>query len=191
MEVSAMAEEVCPWWFGYVLVNPLRRLLQNPEKLLAPHVKPGMTAMDVGCAMGFFSLPLAELVGGEGRVVCVDLQERMLRSLRKRAARAGLEDRIEMRACSSESLGTGDLEGAVDFALAFAVVHEVPEQARLLAEIHGALRAGGRFLLAEPAGHVPEKSFAESIAAAEAAGLAVVDRPRIRMSHAALLERKA
>jgi SAM-dependent methyltransferase len=121
----------------------------------------------------------------------VDLQERMIRSLRKRAARAGLENRIEMRVCSTESLGTGDLEGAVDFALAFAVVHEVPEQARLLAEIHSTLGPKGRFLLAEPAGHVSDKDFAESIAAAEAAGLSVVDRPGIRMSHAALLERKA
>ena len=40
-------------------------------------------------------LPLAELVGPGGRVICVDLQERMIRSLRKRAARAGLADRIE------------------------------------------------------------------------------------------------
>ena len=186
-----MAEEVCPWWVGYLLVSPLRRLFQKPEALLAPYVEEGMTVMDVGCAMGFFSLPLAERVGTGGRVVCVDLQERMIRSLRKRAARAGLENRIEMRVCSTESLGTGDLEGAVDFALAFAVVHEVPEQARLLAEIYGALRVGGRFLLAEPAGHVSDKSFAESIAAAEAAGLSVVDRPRIRMSHAALFERGA
>ena len=186
-----MAEPVCPWWVGYLLVSPLRRLRQKPEELLAPYVEEGMTAMDVGCAMGFFSLPLAELVGTGGRVVCVDLQERMIRSLRKRAARAGLEDRIEMRVCRAEGLGTGDLEGAVDFALAFAVVHEVPEQARLLAEIHGALRVGGRFLLAEPAGHVSDERFAESIAAAEAAGLSVVDRPRIRMSHAAVFERGA
>ena len=120
-----MAEEVCPWWVGYLLVSPLRRLFQKPEALLSPYVEQGMTAMDVGCAMGFFSLPLAELVGREGRVVCVDLQERMIRSLRKRAARAGLADRIEMRVCSKQSLGTGDLAGAVDFALAFAVVHEV------------------------------------------------------------------
>jgi SAM-dependent methyltransferase len=166
-------------------------LFQKPEELLTPHVEEGMTVMDVGCAMGFFSLPLAELVGAGGRVVCVDLQERMIRSLRKRAARAGLENRIELRVCSTESLGTGDLEGAVDFALAFAVVHEVPGQGRLLAEIRGALRPEGRFLLAEPAGHVSEKRFAETIAAAEAAGLSVVDRPGFRMSHVALLERGA
>jgi ubiquinone/menaquinone biosynthesis C-methylase UbiE len=186
-----MAERVCPWWIGYLLASPLRRLIQKPEELLAPYVEEGMTVMDVGCAMGFFSLPLAELVGPEGRVVCVDLQERMIRSLRRRAARANLENRIETRVCSAESLGTGDLEGAVDFAMTFAVVHEVPEPARLLAEIRSALHPKGRFLLAEPAGHVSRERFSETIAAAEAMGLSVSDRPEIRMSHAALLERGA
>jgi ubiquinone/menaquinone biosynthesis C-methylase UbiE len=183
-----MAERVCPWWVGYLLASPLRRLFQKPEALLAPYVKAGMTVMDVGCAMGFFSLPLAELVGPEGRVVCVDLQERMIKSLRRRAARADLEDRMEMRVCSAESLGTGDLEGAIDFALAYAVVHEVPEPARLLSEIRGALHPKGRFFLAEPAGHVSRGSFSETIATAESVGLSVIDRPVIRATHAALLE---
>jgi 2-polyprenyl-3-methyl-5-hydroxy-6-metoxy-1,4-benzoquinol methylase len=167
----------------------MRRWLQKPEQLLAPYVDQGMTAMDVGCAMGFFSLPLAELVGPDGRVVCVDLQERMIRSLRKRASRAGLEKRIETRVCSAEGLQTGDLEGVVDFALAFAVLHEVPDAGSLLAEIHSALRDKGRFFLAEPSGHVSEKQFAEGIATAERVGLSVVDRPGVRMSHAAVLEK--
>jgi len=184
-----MAEHVCPWWFGYVLASPMRRWLLKPEQLLAPHVDRGMTVMDVGCAMGFFSLPLAELVGPDGRVVCVDLQERMLRSLRKRASRAGLEKRIETRACSAEGLQTGDLEGAVDFALAFFVVHEVPDANRVLAEIGSALRDKGRFLLAEPSGHVSEERFAEFISSAERAGLSVIDRPSVRMSRAVVLEK--
>jgi len=184
-----MAESVCPWWLGYLLASPLRRLLQKPEELLAPYVETGMTALDIGCAMGFFSLPLAELVGPDGRVICVDLQERMIRSLRKRVARAGLEARIETRVCSVDSLGTSDLDAAVDFAMAFAVVHEVPDADRLLAEIHSALRAKGRFLLAEPSGHVSEDKFAATLAAAEGAGLSVVARPQARMSHMALLER--
>lgn len=186
-----MAERVCPWWLGYVLASPLRRLFQEPEQLLAPYVERGMTVMDVGCAMGFFSLPLAEIVGPEGRVVCVDLQKRMLQSLRRRASRAGLEKRVETRLCSAEGLGTADLESAVDFALAFAVVHEVPDASRLLAEIRSTLREKGRLLLVEPRGHLSESRFAATIATAEQVGLSVVDRPAVRMSHAIVLERGA
>ena len=130
-----MAERVCPWWLGYLLASPVRRLLEKPEEVLAPHVESGVTAMDIGCGMGFFSLPLAELVGPSGRVICVDLQERMISSLRKRASRAGLADRIETRVCSASSLGTQDLEGKVDFVLTFAMVHEVPDAAGLLTQI--------------------------------------------------------
>jgi ubiquinone/menaquinone biosynthesis C-methylase UbiE len=184
-----MAERICPWWFGYVLASPLRRLFEKPEEVLAPHVKSGMTAMDVGPGMGFFSLPMAELVGPGGRVVCVDLQERMIRSLRKRASRAGLSDRIETRVCSTNDLGVQDLEGEVDFALTFAVVHEVPDAAGLLAQLHDVLAPGGRLLIAEPRGHVSEDALEATVAAAETAGLSEIDRPAIKRSRAVLLEK--
>jgi SAM-dependent methyltransferase len=184
-----MAERVCPWWVGYLLVSPVRRWLEKPEQVLGARVGSGATALDVGCAMGYFSLPLAELVGAGGRVICVDLQERMIRSLRRRAARAGLSDRIEARVCGASSLGIADLEGQVDFALAFYVVHEVPDAERFLAEIGSALAPGGRLLIAEPKGHVSAEALEETVAAARKAGLSVIERPPIRRSRAVLLER--
>ena len=184
-----MAEHVCPWWLGYLLASPLRRLLEKPEDVLTPHVESGVTAMDIGCGMGFFSLPLAELVGPSGRVICVDLQERMISSLRKRASRAGLAERIETRVCSASSLGTQDLEGKVDFVLTYAMVHEVPDAAGLLTQIHDVLVPGGRLLIAEPRGHVSEEALEKTIAAAEKAGLSVVDRPAVKRSRAVLLEK--
>lgn len=45
-----------------------------------------MVALDAGCGMGFFSLDLARLVGSEGRVVCVDLQGKMIETLVRREA---------------------------------------------------------------------------------------------------------
>jgi 2-polyprenyl-3-methyl-5-hydroxy-6-metoxy-1,4-benzoquinol methylase len=184
-----MAERVCPWWVGYLLASPVRRLFEKPEEVLGPHVERGVTAMDVGCAMGYFSLPMAELVGPGGRVFCVDLQERMIRSLRRRASRAGLSDRIETRVCSASDLGIQDLAGKVDFALAYAVVHEVPDAAGLLVQIHEALVPGGRLLIAEPRGHVSEAAFEGTVAAAEKANLAVIDRPAIKRSRTVLMEK--
>ena len=82
-----MAKHVCPRWLGYFLLCPLRRLGQKPEKILAPFVSEGMTALDIGPGMGYFSLPMAQMVGPGGKVLCVDVQEKMLRSLGSRAAR--------------------------------------------------------------------------------------------------------
>ena len=100
-----MSHRVCPWWLGYLLASPLRRLLQDPEEIVSPHVREGMTVLDIGCGMGFFSLPLAELVGETGKVVCIDLQGKMIEGLIKRAVKANLEKRIDARICRQNSLG--------------------------------------------------------------------------------------
>jgi len=145
--------------------------------------------MDIGCAMGFFSLTLARLVGPSGRVICVDLQQEMLDAFLRRARRRNLDDRIETRLCGSDSLGITDFAGQIDFALAFGVVHEVPDSSRLFSELHAVLKPGSRVLVAEPKGRVPTSSFQKSIATAEACGFDVVDSPKISRSHAAILER--
>ena len=184
-----MAEHVCPWWVGYLLVSPLRRLSQNPRKILAPYIEPGTVVLDVGCAMGFFSLDMAKMVGPEGKVVCVDLQPRMIQALVRRATKAGVIDRIDHRVCDRNGLGLEELGERVDFALAYAVVHEVPDTAAFFEQIHAALRPGGTCLVAEPRGHVSEKQFDETLAIAKKTGLEVIGRPEVGRSRAALLNR--
>lgn len=185
-----MAQRVCPWWIGYFLASPIRRWLSdNPETLLAPYARPGMTVLEPGPGMGYFTLPMARMVGGKGRIVAVDVQPRMLSALSRRARKAGLLDRIETRLAQPDRLGLEDLRGAADSALAFAVVHEVPSPAAFFAEIAAALKPGALLLFAEPAGHVKQEAFESEIKAAEAAGLTVVSRPPIRRSLAAVLKK--
>jgi 2-polyprenyl-3-methyl-5-hydroxy-6-metoxy-1,4-benzoquinol methylase len=164
----------------------MRKLGQNPSRILSPYVKQGDTVLDVGSAMGFFSLPMARLVGETGHVICIDLQEKMIRGLKRRAARNGLEKRIEMRVCTAKSLCIDDLTEKIDFALAFAVVHEVPDPARFLREIYSSLRKGGYFLLSEPTGHVTMEAFDLTLTATRDLGFSVVSSPVIRKSHSAL-----
>jgi len=163
---------VCPWFLGSLLANPLRKLFDSPERLLAPFVRPAMTVLEPGCGMGFFSLPLARMVGPDGRVLCVDLQEEMLNGLRKRARRAGLADRIETISCSSDDLGIDRWLGQVDLAVVIYMLHEVPDGPALLRQLYAALRPGGRLLILEPKGHVSPAQFASARDAARAAGFA-------------------
>jgi ubiquinone/menaquinone biosynthesis C-methylase UbiE len=184
-----MAHRVCPWWLGWFLVVPLRRLWQDPRSILSPYVTEGATVLEPGPGMGFFTIELARLVGPAGRVIAVDVQPRMLAALRRRADRAGLGGRIELREARDGRLGVDDLAGKVDFALAFAVVHEVPDVPALFADLARALRPGGRLLVAEPRGHVREAEFRTTLERAATAGLRVVERPAIRRSETALLVR--
>jgi len=178
---------VCPVWLGYVLINPLRKLSQNPSKIVSPYVKPNMKVLDLGCGMGFFSLPIAEAVGPTGKVVCVDLQAGMLDALQRRATKAHLSGRIETHQCGRDALGLRDQDESFDFALVFATLHEVPDPAKTLQEIHHLLKPGASVLLAEPKGHVTAAEFEHSIALAKDNGFTVTTRPNVRKSYAALL----
>lgn len=184
-----MANMICPWWLGYFLASPVRRLIQDPDTILKPYLTEGMSALDLGCAMGFFSLPMARLVGDSGRVICVDLQERMIQSLLKRAQKAGLSHRIQTRTCTAESLTISDLAESIDFALAFAMVHEVPNPRDLFQEIYQALSPGGHLLFAEPGGHVSAQQFEKSLNLAKEIGLRDPQPIMIRKSHGALLKK--
>src|SRR6266849_3928597 len=119
---TRMSHPVCPWWLGYLLLLPIRRIRQNPRKLLGALVREGMTVLEPGPGMGFFSLDLARMVGPGGRVVAVDLQERMVKVLSRRALKAGLADRIDIRRAEPDRLGVEDLAGRVDLVLAIFVV---------------------------------------------------------------------
>jgi ubiquinone/menaquinone biosynthesis C-methylase UbiE len=177
----------CPVWVGYLLLVPWRRLWHPPEGILRAYVNSGDRVLDLGCALGYFSLPLARLVGPAGRVVCVDVQEVMLRKLRRRAARAGLAERIETRTSAELDLGLDDLDRQVAFVLAFAVLHETHDEAGALAQVARVLAPGGRLLVAEPRGHVPAATFSRTLAHASRAGLSVCERPAVPLCHAALL----
>ena len=68
--------KVCPVELSGSLDNKLRRWLQNPNKLLAPYLKSGMKVLDMGCGPGFFSIEIAKMIGSDGKVFSVDLQEK-------------------------------------------------------------------------------------------------------------------
>jgi len=185
-----MAEHrVCPWWLGYLLACPLRRLAQDPARILTPYVRNGMTVLESGPGMGFFTLELARMVGTAGRVVAVDVQPKMLSRLRRRLAKAGLLERVDVRLAGADSMGLADLTGTIDFVLAFAMVHELTAPDRFFAEAAQVLKPGGGLLLAEPIGHVRAPQFEQQLALAAQVGLRLIERPSIRRSHAALLKR--
>ncbi len=181
-----MGQRVCPWWLGYFLASPLRRFLENPGPILKPYIREGMTVLEPGPGMGFFTLELARLVGPSGRIIAVDVQERMLSGLKRRARRAGLLDRIDSRLVPPDSMHLYNLTGTVDFTLAYAMVHELPSAGPFFSEVAMASKDGARMLVVEPSGHVSPHDFDQEIKAARAAGFKLLDTPQISRNRAAL-----
>ena len=100
-------------------------MLQNPNKILKKHIKEGMTVLDIGCGSGFFSTEIAKMVGDSGKVIAVDLQEGMLKLLKTKIQGTEIEKRIRLHKCEERTI---DISEKVDFALAFYMVHEVPDR---------------------------------------------------------------
>jgi ubiquinone/menaquinone biosynthesis C-methylase UbiE len=180
--------DVCPAEHAGWLSTPLRRLVTDPRRILRGLVRPGDTVVDLGCGPGFFTLPLAEMVGETGRVVAVDLQAAMLDRVSARAERQGLLGRIDLHECPADSL---HLATEADFVLAFWMVHEVPDSGRFLAEVRGFLKQKARFLIVEPKGHVDAAAFARTTEMAVGTGMTPLAPPRVAFSRTALLEAAA
>ena len=179
--------KICPWWLTYTFDNPLRKLIQDPCKILSQHVRVGMRVADVGCGMGYFTIPLAQLVGDAGYVQAIDIQHQQLRRVEKRARKSGVSARIDRTLAKENSL---NLKPSMDFILAFAVIHEVPTVETFFKEISESLKAGGRILVAEPSHHVSQKLFEKEIETAKRIGFRLVQNvPGIRLSRVALLEK--
>ena len=181
---SAAAGSLCPWWLGSTLNNSLRRLLHKPERILAGHVRPGQHVADVGAGSGFFTLPLAQLVGPGGRVFAVDIQPKMLRQIKQQADRSGLANIVTCQASSNAPA----LQERVEFILLFWMLHEVHGGASFVAALRDALVPGGRLLFSEPKFHVTQRQFRQETAWFTSAGFRIIGTPAIRASRALLLE---
>ncbi|MCP3898691.1 MAG: class I SAM-dependent methyltransferase [Desulfobacteraceae bacterium] len=185
-----MSNHTCPIWIGHILASPLRKLLENPAKILKPHINEGMTVLDIGSAMGFFSLPVAKMVTPKGKVICIDLQQKMLDALMKRATKAGIAETIETRLAEENTLKIDDLKETVDVAIAYHVVHEVNNQELFLTETFSTLKHDGKLIFSEPRGHVSKADFDNSLSIAEKIGFKISNRPGTRRACAALLEKQ-
>jgi ubiquinone/menaquinone biosynthesis C-methylase UbiE len=184
-----MEHRVCPWWIGYLMASPVRRLWHNPRTILQPFVTEGMQVLEPGCGMGFFTVELARLVGPRGKVVAVDVQPQMIGGLQRRARKAGLVERIDARLAKGDSMEITDLAGTIDFGLAFAMIHELPNAGHFLDEVYRALKPGRKILVAEPKGHVKEAEFTKLMETAKRTGFRVEAGPTIRSSLTAVFTR--
>jgi len=175
---------VCPAEHSWSLLIPLRKWVHSPQKILRDLVKEGMTALDVGCGPGFFSLPMATMVGKTGKVIAADMQEEMLKRLKERVSGQEIEERIQLHRCEEDRMGLAE---PVDFILAFYMVHEVRNQDEFFRELASILKPGGALLVIEPRVHVSKKAFEETVAKAVAAGFTPTKGPSVLLSESVVL----
>ena len=174
---------VCPVENAGSLDNSVRRMLQNPKKILKPYINDGMKVLDIGCGPGFFTVEIAKMIGDTGKVFAVDFQQGMLEKVNKKINGTKLEQRVEIHKCENDSIG---LNENVDFVLAFYMMHEVPNQDKLFNELKSILKPEGKLFIIEPKFHVSKKMFVEMIVRLKNIGFDIIDQPKVFFSRAVL-----
>lgn len=178
-----MENKVCPAIFSPLLDNPFRRLIHNPYKILKGLINPGDTAIDIGCGPGVFTIPMAKMVGKDGKVIAVDIQDKMLEIVNKKAINQKLDSRIQTQKCDASSLC---VKTKADFVLTFYMVHEVPDQERFLKEVTSLLMSGSKYLLVEPEIHVRRSDFEKEVEFIISNGLRIIGKRKVLFSRAIL-----
>ena len=154
--------------------------------MMAPYVKKGFTVIDIGPGMGYFTIPLLKLVGKDGAVIALDIQEKMLALLKRRAVKAGVAERLVTHLAEPDAFG---LEEKADFILVFWMLHEVPDQLDFFNRLKKIMKNNARVLVVEPKIHVSRAMFVRTMQAAKQSGFLLQDYPRIALSRAILLSR--
>lgn len=178
--------DVCSHKHAFFLDNFIRRLFQNPKKIMGPYIRPGDTVLDLGCGPGYFSIDMAEMVGESGRVFAVDLQKEMLAKVARKAALKNLSPIIHLHQCTQTDIWPHQ-EVQADFILAYYMVHETPDFNSFFSRVSRLLSPTGQFLIVEPPFHVSGTLFNEIIRAARKNGFAVTDRPKRKGGKSILL----
>ncbi len=129
------------------LDRPEREAEEAPAKAIGLlGLTPGQTVADIGAGSGYFSLPMARLVGPTGRVYAVDIQQRMLDIIAGKLKDAALPNvTLVLGAPDDPKLPPGSL----DLALMVDVYHELHAPQQVLQHLRAALKPGGRLVLLE------------------------------------------
>ena len=146
-----------------------------------------MTILDLGCGPGFFSIEIARLLNGTGKVIAADLQDGMLEKVNRKTKGTELEQRIELHKCKENETGVTE---NVDFVLCFYMIHEVPNQDNLFRELKSILKPGGKVFIIEPKFHVSKGEFENMIISLNNIGFEIIDKPKVFFSRTVLLSGK-
>jgi ubiquinone/menaquinone biosynthesis C-methylase UbiE len=129
------------------LDNPKRREMLPVNKVLT---EIGLNAedrfADIGCGIGYFSIPAAEVVGTKGVVYALDVKEEMIEVLDEKIEENNL---YNIRAIITDEYDFKLENKSVSYAFICTVFHEIEDRIKFLKETKRILIDGGRIAVIE------------------------------------------
>jgi len=116
----------------------------NPTAL--GDLKAGMTVLDLGSGAGFDCFLAAKKVGKTGKVIGVDMTEKMIRKARENAKKYGFSN-VEFRFGEIEKLPVDD--DSVDVIISNCVINLSPDKKAVFEEAYRVLKKGGEMFVSD------------------------------------------
>ncbi|MBO2442650.1 methyltransferase domain-containing protein [Actinomadura nitritigenes] len=115
------------------------RTVENSAAYLVPHLRAGLSVLDVGCGPGTITAGMAELVA-PGRVAATDAAEVVLAEARRNAEAKGVTN-VEFAVADVHALDFPD--DTFDVVHAHQVLQHIADPVRALAEMRRVAKPGG------------------------------------------------
>jgi precorrin-6B methylase 2 len=129
------------------LERPDREAEERTDLLIdAMQLKTGETVADIGAGSGYFCWRMAKLVGPQGKILGVDIQQEMLDLLQRNMAKRQITNVTSVLGTTSDPKLP---PSSVDTILMVDVYHEFDQPYEMLIGMRRALKPGGRIVLVE------------------------------------------
>ena len=127
--------------------DPGRDAWQRPQAVIQSlDVASGSRIADLGAGGGYFTFPLAQAVGPEGKVYAVDIDERSLHVIREEGTkRGGMPSNIELVLASPQDPGLP--QQGIDLIFTCNTYHHLSNRSVYMKSLTRYLRPGGRIAI--------------------------------------------
>lgn len=132
------------------LDSPERRKLLPPEAVIEKiELNEGQKVVDIGCGIGYFTFPMARVVGENGFVYGVDISEEMINEAKRRYSSMEIVSLNNIKFIQSKENIVPLENDIADVVFMANVFHELDEPDNLLKEIKRILKQNGKLVIVE------------------------------------------
>jgi ubiquinone/menaquinone biosynthesis C-methylase UbiE len=115
-------------------------------------IQDGMNVLDVGCGQGTFTVCIAELVAGTGRVTAVDIDDENLDKMNENLDRYHVRAKVTFVKADAAKLPSVFAQESFDMAVSYRLIEELKQPRQLpkiVSSIAKVVRRGGRVVMFE------------------------------------------